>query len=132
MNVSVLALALNRPALCGPAVKDSGVTLQLPTAALVVSNAEPVRVGLETVTEFAQLPELVTLCALGSKVICAAEAPDAHRGGPMASTMTARNLRIDGDSSFAMVDYAVQGKLRAIGKETLNLMAYKLSQGAPG
>ena len=53
--------------------------LKLPTAAFVVSNAEPVRVGLETATELAPLPVKVMFCALGPKVIWAASAPNAHR-----------------------------------------------------
>jgi hypothetical protein len=60
---------------CGPAVNDSAVMLKLPTAAFVVSNAIPIKVGLETETELAPLPVNVMDWLLGPKVICAASAP---------------------------------------------------------
>ena len=43
------------PPLCGPAVKDSAPRVKLPTRPLVVSKAEPARVGLVTVTGLAPL-----------------------------------------------------------------------------
>src|SRR5439155_16973628 len=79
MKVSVLAPAGKIPPTCGPAVKDSTLMLKLPTSALVVSNAEPVRVGLETATELAPLPVKVILWMLGPNVIWAACAPDPQR-----------------------------------------------------
>jgi hypothetical protein len=75
VNVSVLADAGKRLLACGPAVNDSAVMLKLPTAAFVVSNAIPVKVGLETETELAPLPVNVMDWLLGPKVICAASAP---------------------------------------------------------
>ena len=50
----MLAPAVKMPPLCGPAVKDSPLSVKLPTKTFVVSKAEPVRVGLVTVTELAQ------------------------------------------------------------------------------
>src|SRR6202023_3954204 len=80
------------PPLWGPAMKESGLRLRVPTAPLLVSSASPVNCWLTTVTELAPFPVKVMLCALGPKVICAANAPDAHRGGPIASTTAARSL----------------------------------------
>src|ERR1700680_2776571 len=81
-----------RPPLCGPAMKESGLRLRVPTATLLVSSASPVNCWLTTVTAFAPFPVNVMLCALGPKVICAANAPDAHRGGPIARRTTATSL----------------------------------------
>src|SRR5438132_13872198 len=53
--------------------------VKVPTRLLVVSKAEPVRVGLVTETELAPLPVKVILWLLGPKVIWAACAPDAER-----------------------------------------------------
>jgi len=53
--------------------------VKVPTAALVVSKAEPVRVGLYIVTELAPLPVKVILWLLGPNVIWAACAPDPQR-----------------------------------------------------
>jgi hypothetical protein len=63
--------------------------VKVPTAALVVSKAEPVRVGLDTVTELAPLPVKVILWLLGPNVIWAACAPDPQSA---ASPMVIRSL----------------------------------------
>jgi len=71
-------------------MKESGLRLRVPTAPLIVSSARPVNCWLTTVTELAPFPVKVMLCALGPKVICAANAPDAHRGGPIATRRSGR------------------------------------------
>src|SRR5207253_4656819 len=53
--------------------------VKAPTAPLVVSKAEPVRVGLVTETELTPLPVKVILWLLGPNVIWAACAPDPQR-----------------------------------------------------
>src|SRR5882724_1785798 len=53
--------------------------VKVPTAPLVVSKAEPVRVGLVTETELAPFPVKVIFWLLGPNVIWAACAPDPQR-----------------------------------------------------
>src|SRR5207248_3604357 len=95
--------------------------LKLPTAAFVVSNAEPVRVGLETATELAPLPVNVMFCALGPKVIWAACAPDAHRAD---SAMMVKSL-VFTTISPKNVDTTFASKTCAVGNITRTSIHYE-------
>ena len=66
--------------------------MKVPTRAFVVSKAEPVRVGLVTVTELAPLPVNVMLWLLGPKVIWAAPTPEPHKSGLIANAIAVKSL----------------------------------------
>src|SRR5207237_10762168 len=90
-----------------------GLMVKVPTAVLVVSKAEPVSVGLVTVTELAALPVKVILWVLGPNVIWAACAPDAQRSGPATSATAVRRFLYIFDSPTKNCSWNHMSKYRA-------------------